>query len=207
MRNMFTSMNKKVRNQQEGFTLVELMLAMSLFITVMVVATAGFVGMNRTFTKGVVRKQLSEGVQRTSEELTRSLRSGGELVATDPEDGADEQSIRNTASCFIWGATRLYKSSGCSIAEANNRIELLDRRFAVDFLKVENLTGDLYRITGVFRTAEEGAFAYANDDREAYLQSQNPNDIFCKGSAQAGADQNCALERLDIVVNAKGESQ
>lgn len=198
---------KKARRNVKGFTLVELMLAMSLFITVMVVATAGFVGMNRTFTKGVVRKQLSEGVQRTSEELTRALRSGGQLSAGEVEEGSNERSIANSSTCFIWQQTKLYTYSKCSVAEASSRIELLDQRFAVDFLAVENLSGDLYRIKGVFRTADETAFSYEEDDRAAYLESQNLNGIFCKGSAQVGSDQNCALEKLDIVVNAKGEGQ
>ena len=40
-------MNIKLNNS-EGFTLIELMLAMTIFSAVMVVATVGFIGMNRT---------------------------------------------------------------------------------------------------------------------------------------------------------------
>ena len=43
-------MNIKLNNS-EGFTLIELMLAMTIFSAVMVVATVGFIGMNRTFNR------------------------------------------------------------------------------------------------------------------------------------------------------------
>ena len=72
-------MNKILNSK--GFTLIELMLAMALFTTVLVITTVGFIGINRTFSKGLVRKQLSESVQRTTEDITRTLRAEGTRVS------------------------------------------------------------------------------------------------------------------------------
>ena len=65
------------KNDIKGFTLVELMLAMTVFSTVMVIATVGFIGMSRTFNRGLIRKDLSEYSQSATEDITRTIRGLG----------------------------------------------------------------------------------------------------------------------------------
>ncbi len=181
---------------KRGFTLVELMLAMSLFIFVMMVATVGFVGINRTFTKGMVRKDLSEGVQRLTESITLTIRNEGQLANLQEAADAGENLSQLCAShtCYVWGKGVGLKKTKGEVTEV-----VLDERYKVDFLKVTSLTGDLYRVSGIVRTNEDSDFNY---DKDKY-----PNDtqeISCKGSAEVGVSKNCALEKFSFVVSVGG---
>ncbi len=57
----------------KGYTLIELMLAMGLFSVILVVSTIGFIGINRTYTRGVIKKQLSESIQKLSSDIETTL--------------------------------------------------------------------------------------------------------------------------------------
>jgi len=196
---MSSSINKN------GFTLVELMLAMSLFITVMIVATVGFVGINRTFSKGLVRKNLSEGLQRSIEDISRTVRVHGQL---DEKTQADSSvlGLCSETQCYLWqsyvqGADRiggLYKiQGGFDVSKFGSGEELLDERFVVDRLDIDILASspDLVRISGVIRTNEDSAYTIVDG---------KPDETVCKGSAEEGASQNCALEKFNTVVRKVG---
>lgn len=202
-------MNKYIN--QQGFTLIELMLAMTLFISVMMVATVGFIGINRTFSKGMVRKQLSESVQRITEDMTRSIRSNGSSSLTKAQ--VPETDSQCTGSvCYIWplgddGPGGLYRVPADSVSVneyATSGIKLLDERFVVDYLDVGpvGLSDDLSRVKGMFRLRDETAF----NKFTAQDGTPEKEKTVCKGSAESGASQNCALEKFNFVVSTSAGS-
>ncbi len=201
-------MNKYIN--QHGFTLIELMLAMTLFISVMMVATVGFIGINRTFSKGMVRKQLSESVQRVTEDMTSSIRSNGSSSLTKAQ--VPETDSQCTGSvCYIWplgddGPGGLYRvpADPVSVNEyATSGTKLLDERFVVDYLDVSPVgdSTDLSRVTGMFRLRDKNAFTFSYKD--GVLEKEK---TACRGSAEAGASQNCALEKFNFVVSTSASS-
>lgn len=198
-----------ISRNTKGFTLVELMLAMSLFISILVISTTAFVGINRTFSKGVTRKQLSEAVQRTVEEVTRSIREGGSRPQATAVLGYG--AVCNSQSCFVWKApsidSGLIKTISGDVENASDAYKIVDDRYKVDFIKIETLptTNDnkLYRISGVMRTPDNDAYSFVNDDYGDYISTQDPSKISCKGTAEAGASRSCALEKFEFVVNMK----
>ena len=180
-----------------GFTLIELMLAMSLFISVMVVATVGFVGINRTFSKGLAQKALSEQAQKTVEDMTSTVRSNG---ATLSSLEGKENTLCSSTVCYVWGNQLgerggLYKVLNASADTVDQvyqgGVELFDQRFFVAKLNVTQLAGsELVRIEGVVHSNQEGV-----------VEGDSPDQLVCKGSAQEGASRNCALEKFEFVVS------
>ena len=186
----------------KGFTFIELMLAMTLFISIMVIATVGFVGINRTFSKGLVRKQLSEAVQRSVEDITRTIRSQGVLSNYSTLPDGSQGALCSTSVCYVWGDSDtggLYRTSLSAVEDFQEGTELLDSRFIVDVLRVENISGQkMERLRGVFRTNDESAF---NISRSTSGEITDPFSTTCLGTAQDGATTNCALEKFDFVVS------
>lgn len=201
-------MNKLFKQQNSaGFTLIELMLAMSLFTFVMIIATVGFVGINRTFTKGVARKQLSESVQRLIDDITTSINNGGKFTQNNEE--ISKGKLCNTSVCYIWtpydkarpsDTEGLYKvSSGNVSVDGAKKTYLVDSRYKVDYLQVDPLDTNLYRVTGIIRSADETAFNFPTGENANKYPAEN-QDITCKGSAQEGASTSCALEKFSFVI-------
>ena len=207
-----------------GFTLVELMLAMVVFSTVLVIATVGFIGMNRTYQRGVIKNQLSEGIQAFTEDVTKSLRAqpinvlpkycnGMDATCTGIFNGWQWLSLTNV--CYMWPLTGsdniggLYKSQGpCNTTSDNGKILLLSDRYVVreaPKIALVNVDGSdvrgaqLYSVSGVFTTIEESAI-HKKD-------SGNPNDHWrCKGTAEDSAVSTCAVEEFNFNVNPRGNS-
>lgn len=205
-------MNKSVN--QKGFTLIELMLAMTLFISVMMVATVGFIGINRTFSKGMVRKQLSESVQRVTEDMTRSIRYNGNSQLTKSVVAVSEaESLCTSSVCYVWpigtagadGPGGLYRVPiGLISTYATSGTKILDERFVVDYLGVSPVAdrGDLSRVKGMFRLRNRQAFIFFEDENRLPEKEKT----VCKGTAQEGASQNCALEKFNFVVSTSSRS-
>lgn len=193
------------KTNQSGFTLIELMLAMTLFISVMIVATVGFVGINRTFSKGLVRKQLSETVQRLTEDMTTTINNEGGLDSTNSK--SENGKVCSQLTCYVWtpyqtddeGSPGLYKVALGDVDVAGQpdtkKVTIADERYKVDKFSVVSIGGGLYRVTGIIRTKDLDAFEIADP-----LNYPANGEIFCKGSAQDGASQNCALEKFSFVV-------
>lgn len=205
---------QRLKVNSRGFTLVELMLAMTIFVAVMVISTTGFIAMNRTFTRGVVRKQLSEAVQRTTEEITRDVRqlpqqAGLAITCKQanptPDSACPADNAWNTVcltgSRYIWknegGLWKDTKQCSDAVNPSNSR-KLIDERYKVVGLAVTNTTkseNHLFRITGTFRTADD----------EAFTDPSAADTVKCRGSAASSAVKACAVERFDFIINARGQ--
>ena len=188
-----------------GFTLIEILLAMALFTTVMLVSTLGFIGINRTYTRGMVRKQLSESVQTITDDLTRSLRA--QSTKTDP-DSCKEGCVPNgwsvlsfSNACYMWkvddpsgGLYKAQKSCRPESADPSNRTGLLDERFMVHDLTVTSVSGGqgLFRVSGTFTTTDADALV---DDHSS-----------CRGTSQSPGVSTCAVENFNFIVTTSGAS-
>lgn len=207
------------RMNVKGFTLVELMLAMTVFSAVMVVATVGFIGMNRTFNRGLIRKDLSQYSQTVTEGITRDVRSIGPTVAVDScAEGATDCVTDRSAVClgaarYTWNGSGepggLYKDAPASCGDvlSSNAETVVADRYVVRDFKVERLTSpvtgagfpdSLFRVSGVFTTEDDDALFFGDP-------SFDPNQVRCLGTAQAAAVRTCAVERFNFVINARGE--
>lgn len=190
---------------QNGFTLVELMLATSIFTLVMIIATTGFIAINRTFTRGLIRKQLAENIQQVTADVTSIIRThnqSGGVVTCSATSGGSCPSGWN-ALCFS-GARYIWKDSGgmykdykkCNDPDFSTKTELVDARFKVQNLSVSSSSDNLFNIHGVISTS----------DPEALSQNPvtDPDTLSCKGSAESAAVRTCALQKFDFLVNSRG---
>lgn len=197
----------------KGFTLVELVLAMALFITILIATTTAFIGINRTYSKGVIRKQLSEAVQRTVEDITKTIRESRELTPQTADDLFSKYALCNDASCYVWKKKdgsdnkRLVRTTGNDPVDVNNAYELVDDRYTIDFINIEKLETDLYRISGVMRTADDKDAFEFEGGYPNYISLQDPSKIRCKGTTEANSVRGCNLEKFEFVVNTKAGSE
>lgn len=201
---------------KKGFTLIELLLAMALFTTVVIVSTAGFVGLNRTFNRGLIKKQLSDNIQATSDDLTQALRANSQTPPNICQAGASGCDTNWSQLCFttpddnnknryVWHSNDalgggLYKISGACGASINTdgAKTLVDDRYFVRDLKITPVnTQDLFKIDGVITTTKEGLTNY-NPGEAGY----DPYKIQCVGSSNSNS-RTCAVQQIDLVVSTR----
>jgi prepilin-type N-terminal cleavage/methylation domain-containing protein len=194
----------------QGFTLTELMLAMVLFSTVLVVSTVGFIGMNRTFSRGTIKRQLSQDIQTVSTDITRTLRLqpvGGSL----PEycnggvgcSTADLQTLAFGSVCYLWPMATapdrggLYKKSG-SCNSASDTVQIMGSRYMVRSMEVSSVGVDdsIYRFSGIFSTLLDEAIRFDNTGKV----------LSCKGTAESPEVASCAVQKFEFSINRQGES-
>jgi Tfp pilus assembly protein FimT len=198
----------------QGFTLVELMLSMTIFIALMVLATMGFVGMSRTVQRGLIHKGLSEAVQLTTEELTIALRTASSMEPLKCTPGSTEQGCGSIANwhrlCagfdrFMWqddddGPYGLYQDNKSCYQGVNvtgndpDTIKLVNERYRVRRLEVvPSNVARLFQVRGAFSTVDDDAFT-----------SDNPDTMACIGTAQSKTlANNCAIEKFDFIVSTR----
>ena len=206
-----------------GFTLVELMLAMGLFSVILIVSTAGFIGINRVYTRGIVKKQLSESVQKIGTDATSVVRIEPSTTVQycDEADGQPScPSSAVNAVCFAgaryyWPSLLdpndggMYKDNeSCNSDTFNRDFELVDSRYTVEDFQIVQLTNGLFQIKGVIHTRDLGALTI-NGNSDDYQASRatpgyDPYKTKCKGSAAGSVVQTCAVESFDFVVNSRG---
>lgn len=210
---------------KKGFTLVELMLAMGLFSVILVVSTAGFIGINRTYTRGVIRKQLSESVQKISGDVstllqiqpsgTSSFCSEVEHPPTYPKCSTQPYNVLCfSGSRYYWpshvsGEGGLYRDSNpCNFETFDREIEIVDPRYVVEKFTITPLTNELFQVKGIIHTANLGALTTSDNDGNYVQQRIDGNfDAYktkCKGSSAGSVVQTCAVEKFDFIINSRG---
>lgn len=194
---------------KQGFTLTELMLAMVLFSTVLVVSTVGFIGMNRTFSRGTIKRQLSQDIQTVSADITRTLRS-------EPVGGSEPQYCSGTdcnpvgwqtlafgSVCYLWPIPTapdrggLYKQPG-SCNPAAEKVKIMSSRYMVRSIEVSSIGADslMYRFSGIFSTLVDDAIRF----------DENGKVVSCKGTAENSEVASCAVQKFEFSINRQGES-
>lgn len=202
---------KKKFHTNYGFTIIELLLAMTIFVSVMIVATAGFIGINRTFSKGLARKQLSETVQKVTDDITLTINNEGGLGTIQPTNlpSSDYKAVCGTSTCYVYPGFNITDDAGMFKARLNtdgtidlaNKVYVVDDRYKVDLLNVDSVTYGLKRISGIIRSKDIASFDIPETGYPVVGQDVDTQNITCKGS---GAATNCALEKFSFIVNTNG---
>lgn len=187
--------------QQNGFTLTELLLAMAIFSMVMMIATVGFIGMNRMYLRGTTRQQLSESARLVGEDITKTIRASGDVAI-----GQCQNPIMGYSDVRVGSVSYLWKQEGglwkgnvnCDTASLR---EILGSAYTVRSLTITKLPaeGSLYSLEGVFTMGSDAGLHMPGDEEGWYEEAK------CKGSAESPAAQSCALERFRFVVNGRGQ--
>lgn len=161
------------RNQQQGFTIIELLVATAVFSVILLMASYALLQIGRTYFKGLTSTQTQEVARSIADDLSQAIKYSGssepitQITTPLPEsricienrrysyrpgyqlvDGTPDPSLRQTKYAFYQDDT----TSGCpsqdlSLATQPSGRELLGRNMRVANLKVTKNTTNLYEIT------------------------------------------------------------
>ena len=198
-------MRNSLKNAQDGFTLVELMIAMTVFSLVLVAASAGLIQVGRTYYKGVITSRTQDTSRSIIDEISRSVQFSGEspdLVRDGSGNlaamclGNTRYSIRTDVQVGDTNPHGLYKDdAGATCASADlttpqtGGVELLGSNMRFSEFDVEALGDQQYRIV---------VWVVYGDDDLLEVDPNNADRTICRGSAVGG--QFCALGELSTVV-------
>ena len=202
------------KNRQNGFTIVELMFAMTFLSVLLIIAMMSSLSIMRTYSKGLALKQVNQSGRSISSEVQRSLQSS--------QPPLNEASVQNGRLClgaysFVWtqggedpvvyddgervGFAKVSDPSGNMCAESppdiprERSIELLAAQElatiaiqSADLSRAATYSGQyLYNFTFTIGTDDE---TLLTDDRE---------------TCQVDSDQQyCALNRFQVTATTRG---
>lgn len=89
----------KKLNSQSGFTIIELLLALAFFSFILLFATAGFIQINRSYSKGLTVKQIHETGRNVIEDIARSIRLSDD-IRFDPSP--NQRRLETAIACYGW---------------------------------------------------------------------------------------------------------
>lgn len=190
------------KQRQAGFTIVELLVAMTVFSLVLVAAAASIIQIGRMYYKGVITARTQDTSRAIIDEISRSIQFSGEepTFATTTDPSGDEIH----AICF--GSTRytykidaqvgtdpygLFKDVGGATCETSDMsgegTELLGENMRLSAFEVEH-TADQYKVTVWV--------VYGDDD----VIEPHPSEdrTVCRGAVTGS--QFCAVSELSTVV-------
>src|SRR3990167_6447711 len=72
------------RNQQTGFTIIELMIATTVFSLVLLICTFGLLQVSRVYYKGVTESRVQESLRNITDEISRAIQFSGQSVVPTP---------------------------------------------------------------------------------------------------------------------------
>lgn len=208
--------HKKNLSNQKGFTIVELIIASTVFSMVLVVVSSGIIQISRQYYKGITTSRTQETARSVAEEMGDAVQfSGSEVRVT-----ADAICIGNTRYSFVINQqirqdgprNALYYDTGISPSSPCVSVftlgslppgkELLSENMRLIDIRVERVANEanLYRIyTGVAYGDNDLLTIYPpnalpTDNPTAGTQ---PRDALCR----PGAGSNfCAVSKLDLTV-------
>jgi prepilin-type N-terminal cleavage/methylation domain-containing protein len=106
---------------QKGFTIVELIIASSVFSVILLVATAGIIYIGRSYYKGIITSRTQETTRSITQEISNSFQFGGDAqvtVAADSNPIDMGSGVKAYAQCV--GNFRYSYVIGSKVAGSNN---------------------------------------------------------------------------------------
>lgn len=192
-----------------GFTLMEILLAMTIFTSAILLMTTIFMSLNRSFSQATTRKELSEASQALAEDITRTIRMYGtnnpmgNCSDAEMSSGDFEESIKIGTTAYVWrtaneGSRGVWKGD-CDGAN----FRLVDDRFTLRQLEVTIVNppgvvnSSLFRIQGVLTSGnDDGLIPPAHE--ESWITD---TDAGCQ--PVSGRNRNCSIERFNYIVNGR----
>ncbi len=217
-------MTQTNHTKQQGFTLVELTLAIAFIAFLVLFTVTATLQVMRTYNKGLAVKEINQTARTIVEELARGVRSSTlTSINTSPNDAIPSQSRMCIGGVsYVWniagGNLNKFSSTGnppvtfvrvndsggalCSntsgtYANVNQAqaTQLLSNRVWVQQLKIEkNIAAGMATITLQLSTT--------NDPLSPILEAVTGGGVRCKG--QAG-DQFCAVATLTTTIAIRGD--
>ena len=124
-------MAKAKTTHQQGFTLVELLLALAVFSFVLVFVTTAFLQLFRTYNRGVTRKEVNQSARALLDDITDKLR-----VVSDPNlvksDMTTQGRLCIGSYSYVWN-TLSQIESGTNLTKVNGQ--------TVKLVRIDNDTG------------------------------------------------------------------
>lgn len=217
-------MKNRHNDKSKGFTIIELMVATTVFSVLLLVVTFGILQISRVYYRGITEANTQDTARRVSDIISQSIQfSGGEIITTvgNPDPGVSYQfCLGNEQFSYTTGYqvsdnpnSSLFQThhalvqrtlAGCSSGSTPQNVrqesitgrELLDPRMRLAKLNVIQQSPGLYRV--------EVRVVYGDDDL-LYSPSDPGNaagatrpDATCRASAEG--TQFCAASELSTIV-------
>lgn len=209
-----------IRKNKDGFTLVELMLAMTFFSFVLLFVVSGFVQINRTYTRGVTQKDIQNAARAVVDDISDAIRNsrpnsvvvttggspfrlciGGSArrYAFNQHIGGDTTAASFSNETFASPSTEeitLARSTetGVACGDAVNRDEEVSRTLIDNNMRVQHLSVERINTSNSFKI-------------NLVLSTEDLNDFDTFGvdasCTVVTGDEFCYVARLETVVTAR----
>jgi prepilin-type N-terminal cleavage/methylation domain-containing protein len=214
---MQASINTHPRHaqSQQGFTLVELMIATTVFSVFLLIVTTLVLQVTRTYTKGIVASKTQETARVISSELSRAVQFGGSnmfIPASTPAPGVTSyMCIGSQRYTFMLG--KQLKAAITNAADQTNHVLVADTVATcpsgvgsltiTDTKQQRELIGENMRLANLSISRVGTTNLYTIRVRVAYgdadlLNTPDSQNVLCRG--QTGSSQFCAVSELVTTV-------
>jgi prepilin-type N-terminal cleavage/methylation domain-containing protein len=187
------------RTNQRGFTIVELMIAISVFAVAMILVTAGVIVIGRQYQQGTNRVKLESATREVHQNVTDAIKFAGEEIENPPDIGSWRSTCIGNQQ-YVYAATpdplsqaaynglnrglfvQTKPTGPCTTVLSGDSKNLLPENAVV--LKF-SVGGD--QVSTVF--------AAADGDLLNLTSPQTPDDVVCR--ANIAGKEFCAVVKLD----------
>lgn len=184
-------MKTRIRNSR-GFTVVELMIATSLFSLVLLVFSATFTKIGQLFYKGIIASKTQESARSLIDELSRSVQFSSGAISSSSTmvciGGTHyNYSLNTKVEPSVYAVKKRLTSSGDACTAVSGSEILSENMRLLDFRVVPQASADLYDI---YVTVAYG-------DNDLFTENPTTPNSRCKGGA---GGQFCAVSALKTTV-------
>jgi prepilin-type N-terminal cleavage/methylation domain-containing protein len=189
------------RTNQHGFTIVELMIAISVFAVAMILVTAGVIVIGRQYQQGTNRVKLESATREVHQNVTDAIKFAGEEILPPPADSAGWRSVCVGDQQYIYAATPDPVSQ--AVYNGLNRglfVQTKPAGACVTSAPGASAKNLLPEDAVVLKFSVGGnqvstVFAAADGDLLNLTSPQTPDDVVCR--ANIAGKEFCAVVKLD----------
>lgn len=204
----------------DGFTLVELLIAITMFSMVLVLISVTFIQINRSYTRGLSSKMVHEEARDVLESISSDMRtvsSSKQLIVEcengssncDWEESVDKLCIDNNVYTFIQpdasrgrsGSLNLAENTNCDGASRSTGSDMFSEQVQPYFFRVSEVVPDkTYKLELVLATG-----SYSSDLLQfAHGSGGNPRSLGC--DVTSPGSQFCQTQYLDTTVTLRSDN-
>lgn len=111
------------KSSQSGFTIVELLIATTVFSTILLVATSGIIHIGKIYYRGVVTARTQETARSIIDDVSRSIQLGGTAALTNPATNGSGVTVFCVGNVrYTFDIDKMYSSSS-----PNNHVLWVDQ--------------------------------------------------------------------------------
>lgn len=205
---------KFMRNNQQGFTIIELMVATAVFSVVLLLCTYGLLAIGRTYYKGATISRTQEAARIIVDDISEAIRFNGGNVHDSEANSwhcvgtkrysfainrqlsdSNHALVSDTISSCGPGTGRQAEIDGGALSASSQ--ELLGNRMRLMRFSLEDIGDNLYRITVRVATGEDDLFEDLINNTTGAPGGDGQPDT-CKN--ERSGSHFCAVSELTTVV-------